>query len=308
MQRINQKPSWRLPGKPGRLAAQPPVLSRARRWLRPRGSPSCSFIIGTFSRPLTAALRAALGRPQPSLPGLPPPSLPRPLAAHHDSRHAPGPTLPSPSQETSFCRRPMPEVGAGLCRQSPAPSPQRPIGVLLLLLGERDGGQRGTEGPFGPGAEVSRGLGLHFRALRPRGLLWGGPPCPPPPPGAAPGGFFRPPPAGTRVPPRLLRGAPASPLPRRGPQPPPSRCRLGLAGSRRFSSGGGYPGTPLTVPLPGLPKPAFAGLDGPEGFETEVSALEGGLRVASQRRFGPFCTLGGKGRGGRAAAAGRGAQ
>ncbi|XP_015686072.1 mitochondrial-processing peptidase subunit alpha-like, partial [Protobothrops mucrosquamatus] len=68
--------------------------------------------------------------------------------------------------------------------------------------------------------------------------------------------------------------------------------RLGLAGSRRFSSGGGYPGTPLTAPLPGLPKPAFAGLDGPEGFETEVSALEGGLRVASQRRFGPFCTLG----------------
>ncbi|KAM3825389.1 mitochondrial-processing peptidase subunit alpha isoform 1-T1 [Vipera latastei] len=65
-----------------------------------------------------------------------------------------------------------------------------------------------------------------------------------------------------------------------------------LAGSRRFSSGGGYPGTPLTAPLPGLPKPAFAGLDGPEGFETEVSALEGGLRVASQRRFGPFCTLG----------------
>uniref|UniRef100_A0A670YIY7 Mitochondrial-processing peptidase subunit alpha n=1 Tax=Pseudonaja textilis TaxID=8673 RepID=A0A670YIY7_PSETE len=65
-----------------------------------------------------------------------------------------------------------------------------------------------------------------------------------------------------------------------------------LAGSRRFSSGGGYPGTPLTAPLPGLPKPAFAGLDGPEGFETEVSALEGGLRVASQKRFGQFCTLG----------------
>ncbi|XP_070614869.1 mitochondrial-processing peptidase subunit alpha [Erythrolamprus reginae] len=68
--------------------------------------------------------------------------------------------------------------------------------------------------------------------------------------------------------------------------------RLGLAGSRRFSSGGGYPGTPLTAPLPGLPKPAFAGLDGPEGFETEVSVLEGGLRVASQKRFGQFCTLG----------------
>ncbi|XP_063172296.1 mitochondrial-processing peptidase subunit alpha-like isoform X1 [Candoia aspera] len=68
--------------------------------------------------------------------------------------------------------------------------------------------------------------------------------------------------------------------------------RLGLSGSRRLSGGGGYPGTPLTAPLPGLPQPAFAGLDGPEGFATEVTALEDGLRVASQRKFGQFCTLG----------------
>lgn len=50
---------------------------------------------------------------------------------------------------------------------------------------------------------------------------------------------------------------------------------------------------PLTVPLPGLPAPAFAAVDGQEKFETRVTALDGGLQVASQNKFGQFCTVGG---------------
>ncbi|XP_019396476.1 PREDICTED: mitochondrial-processing peptidase subunit alpha [Crocodylus porosus] len=71
--------------------------------------------------------------------------------------------------------------------------------------------------------------------------------------------------------------------------------RSGLAVYRQFSSGGaggGYPGVPLTQPLPGLPAPAFAAVDGQEKFETRVTALDGGLRVASQNKFGQFCTVG----------------
>uniref|UniRef100_A0A7M4EPU0 Mitochondrial-processing peptidase subunit alpha n=1 Tax=Crocodylus porosus TaxID=8502 RepID=A0A7M4EPU0_CROPO len=85
-----------------------------------------------------------------------------------------------------------------------------------------------------------------------------------------------------RVPPR---GALTRLLPRRS----------GLAVYRQFSSGGaggGYPGVPLTQPLPGLPAPAFAAVDGQEKFETRVTALDGGLRVASQNKFGQFCTVG----------------
>nr|XP_020650618.1 mitochondrial-processing peptidase subunit alpha [Pogona vitticeps] len=68
--------------------------------------------------------------------------------------------------------------------------------------------------------------------------------------------------------------------------------RFGLVAYRKYSSGGGYPNIPLTTPLPGLPKPVFATVDGQEGFETRVTTLENGLQVASQNKFGQFCTVG----------------
>ncbi|KAM4021300.1 mitochondrial-processing peptidase subunit alpha [Anomaloglossus baeobatrachus] len=68
--------------------------------------------------------------------------------------------------------------------------------------------------------------------------------------------------------------------------------RLGLPAYRRFSSGSPYPTIPLTAPLPGVPKPVFARVDGQEKYETKVTALENGLRVASQNKFGQFCTVG----------------
>ncbi|XP_061460123.1 mitochondrial-processing peptidase subunit alpha [Rhineura floridana] len=71
-----------------------------------------------------------------------------------------------------------------------------------------------------------------------------------------------------------------------------SARRFGLVACRKYSSGGGYPSTPLTAPLPGVPKPVFATVDGQEGFETKVTTLENGLQVASQNKFGQFCTVG----------------
>ncbi|XP_068925296.1 mitochondrial-processing peptidase subunit alpha isoform X2 [Petaurus breviceps papuanus] len=71
-----------------------------------------------------------------------------------------------------------------------------------------------------------------------------------------------------------------------------SRMRFGLTASRRFSSGSAYPNIPLSSPLPGVPKPVFATVDGQEKFETKVTTLENGLRVASQNKFGQFCTVG----------------
>ncbi|XP_054988357.1 mitochondrial-processing peptidase subunit alpha [Sorex araneus] len=82
---------------------------------------------------------------------------------------------------------------------------------------------------------------------------------------------------------RLLRGS-------GGWRRPRPRC--GAPPSRPFSSGGGYPGVPLSLPLPGVPKPVFATADGQEKFETRVTALDNGLRVASQNKFGQFCTVG----------------
>lgn len=38
---------------------------------------------------------------------------------------------------------------------------------------------------------------------------------------------------------------------------------------RRFSSGGAYPSIPLSSPLPGVPKPIFASVDGQEKFENQ---------------------------------------
>ncbi|XP_010837065.1 PREDICTED: mitochondrial-processing peptidase subunit alpha [Bison bison bison] len=69
-------------------------------------------------------------------------------------------------------------------------------------------------------------------------------------------------------------------------------CRFGDPTYRRFSSGGAYPNIPLSSPLPGVPKPVFATVDGQEKFETKVTTLDNGLRVASQNKFGQFCTVG----------------
>nr|XP_056716246.1 mitochondrial-processing peptidase subunit alpha [Euleptes europaea] len=72
-----------------------------------------------------------------------------------------------------------------------------------------------------------------------------------------------------------------------------SARRLGLVAYRNYSSSGNsYPNIPLTVPLPGVPKPLFATVDTQQGFETKVTTLENGLQVASQNKFGQFCTVG----------------
>ena len=71
-----------------------------------------------------------------------------------------------------------------------------------------------------------------------------------------------------------------------------SRLRFGAPAGRQFSSGGAYPNIPLSSPLPGVPKPVFATVDGQEKFETKVTTLDNGLRVASQNKFGQFCTVG----------------
>ncbi|KAM9641925.1 mitochondrial-processing peptidase subunit alpha [Trichechus inunguis] len=71
-----------------------------------------------------------------------------------------------------------------------------------------------------------------------------------------------------------------------------SRLRSGPPTYRPFSSGSAYPNIPLSSPLPGVPKPVFATVDGQEKFETKVTTLDNGLRVASQNKFGQFCTVG----------------
>jgi processing peptidase subunit alpha len=50
--------------------------------------------------------------------------------------------------------------------------------------------------------------------------------------------------------------------------------------------------TPLSEPLPGLPKPIFATV-GSSNHETKITVLENGLRVASENRYGKFSTVGG---------------
>ncbi|XP_076587042.1 mitochondrial-processing peptidase subunit alpha [Chaetodon auriga] len=78
-----------------------------------------------------------------------------------------------------------------------------------------------------------------------------------------------------------------------------SRCRtwsrvqrFGIAAYRKYSSGGKYPNISLSTPLPGIPKPVFASVDGQEKYETKITTLENGLKVASQNKFGQFCTVG----------------
>lgn len=71
--------------------------------------------------------------------------------------------------------------------------------------------------------------------------------------------------------------------------------RFGIAAYRKYSSsGGGYPNISLSAPLPGIPKPVFASVDGQEKYETKITTLENGLKVASQNKFGQFCTVGSK--------------
>ncbi|XP_054140468.1 mitochondrial-processing peptidase subunit alpha [Melozone crissalis] len=77
---------------------------------------------------------------------------------------------------------------------------------------------------------------------------------------------------------------------RRGACGPARRC--GLAAGRSYSGGGAYPSVSLTCPLPGVPKAVFAAAESRERFETRVTVLENGLRVASQNKFGQFCTVG----------------
>ncbi|KAK6481051.1 mitochondrial-processing peptidase subunit alpha-like [Huso huso] len=68
--------------------------------------------------------------------------------------------------------------------------------------------------------------------------------------------------------------------------------RFGLAAYRPYSSGTGYPNISLSTALPGTPKPVFATVDGQEKYETKITTLENGLKVASQNKFGQFCTVG----------------
>ena len=49
---------------------------------------------------------------------------------------------------------------------------------------------------------------------------------------------------------------------------------------------------PLTEPLPGLPEAVYASVR-PEDNVTQVTTLSNGLKVASEKRFGQFCTIGG---------------
>ncbi|KAG1927943.1 mitochondrial-processing peptidase subunit alpha [Pimephales promelas] len=68
--------------------------------------------------------------------------------------------------------------------------------------------------------------------------------------------------------------------------------RYGIAVCRPYSSGSAYPNVSLSTPLPGIPKPLFASVDGHEKHETKITTLENGLKVASQNKFGQFCTVG----------------
>lgn len=74
--------------------------------------------------------------------------------------------------------------------------------------------------------------------------------------------------------------------------------RFGIAACRQYSSGSssGYPNVSLSAPLPGIPKPVFAAVDGQEQYETKITTLENGLKVATQNKFGQFCTVGSKSR------------
>lgn len=50
---------------------------------------------------------------------------------------------------------------------------------------------------------------------------------------------------------------------------------------------------PMSEPVDGLPYAVYANFK-EEDQKTEVTVLSNGLRVASENRFGEFCTVGGK--------------
>lgn len=52
------------------------------------------------------------------------------------------------------------------------------------------------------------------------------------------------------------------------------------------------PFPPLSEPIPGLPTPIYSTAK-EDNHTTEVTVLSNGLRVASENRFGQFCTIGG---------------
>ena len=73
-----------------------------------------------------------------------------------------------------------------------------------------------------------------------------------------------------------------------------------LSSSRKFSSGttkkvneNDITKISLEETIPWIPKPVFAK---PSEFkcETQVTVLENGLKVASEPKFGSYCTVGGK--------------
>lgn len=50
---------------------------------------------------------------------------------------------------------------------------------------------------------------------------------------------------------------------------------------------------PLTQPIPNLPKAVYATAK-EEHQTTKITVLSNGLRVATENRFGQFCTIGGE--------------
>ena len=50
---------------------------------------------------------------------------------------------------------------------------------------------------------------------------------------------------------------------------------------------------PLTESVPWVPAPKFASIPDHQ-YETQVTVLDNGMRVATEPKFGQFCTVGGK--------------
>ena len=63
---------------------------------------------------------------------------------------------------------------------------------------------------------------------------------------------------------------------------------------RSFSSEAntGFLNIPLSKPVPWIPPPKYATVTTKEA-DTKITTLENGLRVATQSKFGHFCTVGG---------------
>lgn len=62
---------------------------------------------------------------------------------------------------------------------------------------------------------------------------------------------------------------------------------------QQFDKGSVTPLPPLSEPMPNLPPVSYASSKSEE-YTTEVTVLSNGLRVASEKKFGQFCTAGGK--------------